>query len=197
MVATTSTGATPAWAGLTLQPAIGAVLMSASTIFVALNAQPLRRPPTRHPGGSMMPARPLAAAIAVAGALLLGAACTRTTTSVTQHGATPVDIEMVDTAYNPTTLSVPHGRNITFRFTNHGKIPHDAFIGDRAAQAEHEQEMRSGGAHHGHGDEPAVTVDPGKTATLSHTFDRAGTTEIGCHQPGHYDAGMKITVTVT
>jgi P-type Cu2+ transporter len=32
-----------AWAGLTLSPAIGAVLMSASTIIVALNAQLLRR----------------------------------------------------------------------------------------------------------------------------------------------------------
>jgi Cu2+-exporting ATPase len=32
-----------AWAGITLDPAIGAVLMSASTIVVALNAQLLRR----------------------------------------------------------------------------------------------------------------------------------------------------------
>jgi Cu2+-exporting ATPase len=32
-----------AWAGITLSPAIGALLMSASTIVVALNAQLLRR----------------------------------------------------------------------------------------------------------------------------------------------------------
>jgi len=32
-----------AWAGVTLPPAVGAVLMSASTIVVALNAQLLRR----------------------------------------------------------------------------------------------------------------------------------------------------------
>ena len=32
-----------AWAGVTLSPAVGAVLMSASTIVVALNAQLLRR----------------------------------------------------------------------------------------------------------------------------------------------------------
>jgi Cu2+-exporting ATPase len=32
-----------AWAGLTLPPAAGAVLMSLSTIIVALNAQLLRR----------------------------------------------------------------------------------------------------------------------------------------------------------
>jgi Cu2+-exporting ATPase len=32
-----------AWAGITLSPAVGAVLMSASTIVVAANAQLLRR----------------------------------------------------------------------------------------------------------------------------------------------------------
>ncbi len=32
-----------AWAGITLSPAVGAVLMSASTVVVALNAQLLRR----------------------------------------------------------------------------------------------------------------------------------------------------------
>ena len=32
-----------AWAGLTLDPAVGAVLMSVSTIVVAANAQLLRR----------------------------------------------------------------------------------------------------------------------------------------------------------
>jgi Cu2+-exporting ATPase len=32
-----------AWAGLTLSPAVGAILMSASTIVVAFNAQLLRR----------------------------------------------------------------------------------------------------------------------------------------------------------
>jgi P-type Cu2+ transporter len=33
-----------AWAGVTLAPAVGAILMSASTIVVAFNAQLLRRP---------------------------------------------------------------------------------------------------------------------------------------------------------
>ncbi len=39
-----------AWAGVTLSPAVGAVLMSASTIVVALNAQLLRRVQLRPPG---------------------------------------------------------------------------------------------------------------------------------------------------
>ncbi|MDP9072546.1 MAG: heavy metal translocating P-type ATPase [Actinomycetota bacterium] len=38
-----------AWAGITLSPAVGAVLMSASTVVVALNAQLLRRVDLRRP----------------------------------------------------------------------------------------------------------------------------------------------------
>ena len=38
---------------------------------------------------------------------------------------------------------------------------------------------------------------PASSGELTHTFDDAGTIEIGCHQPGHYDAGMTITVEVT
>jgi Cu2+-exporting ATPase len=38
-----------AWAGITLPPAVGAVLMSVSTIVVALNAQLLRRTDLTHP----------------------------------------------------------------------------------------------------------------------------------------------------
>ena len=45
-----------AWAGITLAPAVGAVLMSLSTIVVALNAQLLRRVQLR-PGGSRVPTR--------------------------------------------------------------------------------------------------------------------------------------------
>ena len=38
-----------AWAGITLSPAVGAVLMSLSTIVVALNAQLLRRVQLSNP----------------------------------------------------------------------------------------------------------------------------------------------------
>lgn len=41
----------------------------------------------------------------------------------------------------------------------------------------------------------AATVDPGATEDLTATFDRTGTFIIGCHQPGHFEAGMKATVT--
>jgi uncharacterized cupredoxin-like copper-binding protein len=39
-------------------------------------------------------------------------------------------------------------------------------------------------------------VAPGDTGELTYTFDEAGPLEVGCHEPGHYDAGMKIAVNV-
>lgn len=115
-----------------------------------------------------------------------------------REGAKVIDVEMVDIAFKPTELTVAEGEEVTFRFTNNGKVAHDAFIGDRDAQAEHEMQMREGSSGHGGHDTggDAVTVEPGDTESLTMTFADAGKIEIGCHQPGHYAAGMKIDVTV-
>jgi uncharacterized cupredoxin-like copper-binding protein len=118
--------------------------------------------------------------------------------------AKAVEIKMVDMAFQPTTFSAQRGERVEFVFRNEGQLPHDAFIGDSAAQADHESKMRqkegSGGGGHdmkdGDKDKDAVTVEPGKTERLTYTFERTGTVEIGCHQPGHYAAGMKVAVTV-
>lgn len=107
-----------------------------------------------------------------------------------------VDIAMTDIAFAPSSVRVARGETVTFRFTNTGKVAHDAYIGDAKAQADHEREMRDGmgGMHHGD-DAEAITVEPGESGTLTHTFRDAETFEIGCHQPGHYGAGMKVAVT--
>lgn len=112
-----------------------------------------------------------------------------------------IEVEMVDIAFEPETLEVSRGETVRFVFTNTGDVAHDAFVGDEAAQADHEEEMRAGdGDEHGggHGDdtEDALTVEPGDTGELTYTFDETGALEIGCHQEGHYDAGMTITVEV-
>lgn len=112
-----------------------------------------------------------------------------------------VAVKMVDIAYEPEELSVQKGQEVRFVFANEGKVRHEAYVGDADEQAEHEEEMKAGDGGGGHdvhgGGNPKVTVDPGKEGDLTHRFDQAGTFEIGCHEPGHYDAGMKITVVVT
>ena len=44
--------------------------------------------------------------------------------------------------------------------------------------------------------EGAITVKPGDTGELTSEFDSGGTTEIGCHEVGHYGLGMKVSVEV-
>jgi uncharacterized cupredoxin-like copper-binding protein len=130
----------------------------------------------------------------LAGLALLVAGCASGCGSRNTAGARTVDVDMRDTAYSPDRLTIRRGETIRFVFRNRGKVAHDAVLGNEKAQAEHEMEMSSGsGMHHGGGD--AVTVDPGRTGTLTHTF-RGGDLLIGCHELGHYAAGMKLTVDV-
>lgn len=110
-----------------------------------------------------------------------------------------VEVKMTDNAFNPNALSVAAGETVTFKFTNDGAVEHDAFIGDAQAQEEHGEEMDSGEGMEGHNmeDGDALLLKPGDTGELTHTFDEAGEILIGCHQPGHYEAGMKSTITVS
>ena len=112
-----------------------------------------------------------------------------------------IEIEMRDIEFEPTSVDVERGETVRFVFTNEGDVAHDAFVGDDDAQAEHEETMSEddGGMDHGGGgdDGNAITVEPGDTGELTYTFDTAGSLLIGCHQPGHYDAGMILEVNVT
>jgi uncharacterized cupredoxin-like copper-binding protein len=109
-----------------------------------------------------------------------------------------IQVEMVENAFNPANLNVSSGETVTFRFTNNGSLAHEAFIGDEEAQQEHSEAMgNTSGGHDAHGSEEGIVVEPGGTAELSYTFEEDGQTLIGCHQPGHYEAGMKSTITVS
>ena len=139
-------------------------------------------------------------ALAIVG-LLLTAACGATSSDTASDGpARTIEIDMVDIGFEPDTLQVAQGETIRFVFTNTGTVDHDAFIGRRSAQADHESEMRAmdGDEHGGHGDDGrALTVEPGDRGELTYTFEDGGPVEIGCHQPGHYAAGMRVAVEVT
>jgi uncharacterized cupredoxin-like copper-binding protein len=122
------------------------------------------------------------------------------------HAAAPtrsVKVKMVDVAYEPTVLTATVGETVRFSFINRGKATHDAFVGTRAEQKQHEREMRAadddghGGGHDGTVDTEGVTLKPGKRGSLTYTFDEPGDIQIGCHEPGHYKAGMVINVTVS
>src|SRR4030088_3503254 len=86
-------------------------------------------------------------------------------------GGRTIDIDMRDNDFSPASISVKAGEQVQFVFHNKGAIAHDAYIGDDAAQTAHEQEMKmsSDMGHGGHGSD-GITVEPGQTGTLSHTF---------------------------
>lgn len=103
---------------------------------------------------------------------------------------------MVDNQFVPSSVQVTAGETIEFQFTNDGAVDHEAFIGLAAEQDEHAEAMRSGDDHADHHGS-AVDVPVGAAASLSYTFDEAGSLQIGCHEPGHFESGMVADVTVT
>lgn len=130
-----------------------------------------------------------------------------------------IEVEMVDIGYAPSAVDVGVGETVEFAFTNHGSQTHEAVFGDDAMQEDHEVEMQEMGdmamdhaADEGdmamdHSDEGemamdhdegvvAIAVEPGDTTTVVMTYDESGHTLIGCHEPGHWSAGMKLDVAV-
>ena len=109
-----------------------------------------------------------------------------------------VDVTMRDVMFDPPAVTVKDGETVTIVFHNAGKIRHDAFLGDESAQAEHEKQMgMSSTSMGGHMDDDAISVEPGNAGSLTHTFKMGDTLVIGCHEPGHYAAGMKLAIVVT
>lgn len=117
--------------------------------------------------------------------------------SVPSAAATRIEVTLTDALkIEPAAMTVPAGVQVTFVVTNSGATDHEFYLGDEAAQAEHEKEMAEmGGMTH---DEPeGIAVEPGETKELTYTFAEAGESLAGCHVVGHYGGGMKATITVT
>lgn len=93
--------------------------------------------------------------------------------------------------FDPTDITVSPGETITFRVVNEGQIPHDFTLGDETAQAEHEEEMAEGGGMAMPDQPNAIVLAAGETSDITWKFPESGTVIFGCHQPGHYAAGMR------
>ena len=88
------------------------------------------------------------------------------------------------------------GETVRFEVTNSGSIPHEFYLGDAEAQEHHAEEMADMGGEMMHDEEDGIAVEPGATGTLEYTFEQAGEILAGCHEPGHYEAGMVASMTV-
>ncbi len=111
-------------------------------------------------------------------------------------------VDMTDELrFDPSRIEVRAGETIQFVLQNRSQVDHDFTLGDEMAQMHHEEEMANfyedGGMMHGHDETSAVLVAAGETTLFVVTFDAPGEVLIGCHIPGHYDAGMKGSVMVS
>lgn len=105
-----------------------------------------------------------------------------------------IEIAMHDTMrYEPSSITVKTGETVRFVVQNKGQVTHEFGIGTRDEQKQHAEMMRAM-PDMKHDDPNVVTVDPGQKKELIWQFTRAGTFEIACHVPGHYLAGMRMTV---
>ena len=101
-----------------------------------------------------------------------------------------------DMRFTPANWQATSGETVRIQVVNTGKVRHEFIIGTEAELKAHAADMKkSKAAHHHHGSN-AVSVAPGGTGELVWTFADAGVLHIACFEPGHYDAGMRGTISV-
>lgn len=106
-------------------------------------------------------------------------------------------IDMTDAMrFTPDTLAVKEGETVRFAVKNKSDMLHEMVIGTPDELAKHAALMaRFPDMQH---DEPyMVHVGPGNTGEIVWHFNRAGSFEFACLIAGHYEAGMRGTITVT
>ena len=98
--------------------------------------------------------------------------------------------------FDPAATQIKVGETVRFEIENTGKTDHEFVLGSPEYQAAHEQEMQAGHMEMA-GETNAVDVPAGMTKSLTWQFTEAGATQFGCHEPGHFAAGMFGDITVT
>lgn len=88
--------------------------------------------------------------------------------------------------FDPDQIDVEAGQTVLFKVTNTGEIDHEFQIGSSGDD----------GGHAGHSMEGHLHLEPGESGELAWSFPEAGEVEFACHIAGHYESGMKGTITV-
>jgi uncharacterized cupredoxin-like copper-binding protein len=138
--------------------------------------------------------------LALASGLLLAAcspaAAQRSIPPGTDH---IVEMSISGMKFIPDHIEVHQGELVAFVVDNPTDIAHELFIGDEADQmAHHAAHMAVPSAdqgkvpHYGYG----FYLAPGTTKVVAYKFDSPREIMLGCHLPGHWEAGMVAIVTV-
>jgi len=101
--------------------------------------------------------------------------------------STAINVTMTDFQYTPNTLSVPAGSQIQFSATNNGAVDHSFVImnlGSEVTTAFSDQDQANV-----YWEEAAIPAGQTVTDTFKAPSE-AGTYQIVCAVPGHFEAGM-------
>jgi plastocyanin len=87
-------------------------------------------------------------------------------------------------AFWPASVDVAPGETVMFEVTAVGPLTHEFKVGPAAV-------VRADG------DAPEIAdIGMMQTKSLTYTFDGPGPYAYACHEPGHYEAGMRGTITI-
>jgi uncharacterized cupredoxin-like copper-binding protein len=101
-----------------------------------------------------------------------------------------VDVDMKDNLmFTPDAIAVARGETVRFVLTNSGKAVHEFQVGPADKVAADDVD----GTLVVEKDE----LDAGSTHVVDYTFSGPGPYAFACHEPGHYEAGMKGTINLT
>lgn len=107
-------------------------------------------------------------------------------------GPVTVVLDIEHSTFSPASLRVVKGTQVRFVVDNHDPINHELIVGTPEVHRRH-----SSGTEPHHATVPGeVSVSPGKRVSTTYTFDAVGQVELACHLPGHYDYGMRGSVSV-
>jgi len=100
-----------------------------------------------------------------------------------------------DMRFTPAQVSVRQGEVVRLRVENHGQVLHELVLGTPQTLDEHGAAML---AHPGmpHDAPHMAHVAPGQVGELAWRFNRPGRFDFACLIAGHYQAGMRGSVTV-
>jgi uncharacterized cupredoxin-like copper-binding protein len=108
-----------------------------------------------------------------------------------------ITLDMTDNMrFTPERISIKRGETVRLRVANKGQVMHEIVLGTPASLDEHAKMMLSFPTME-HGEPYMAHVSPGKSGDLVWNFNREGSFDFACLIPGHYQAGMRGTITVT
>jgi uncharacterized cupredoxin-like copper-binding protein len=87
--------------------------------------------------------------------------------------------------FTPSTIAVARGETVTFLVTTMGPAVHEFMVGPADAVAADQV-----------GTPEIADIGMMGTRPLTYTFDGSGPYAYACHVKGHYEAGMRGTITV-